>query len=171
LEDFMQTRRATLGLTFAALALTTTVALSAPAVAGASVAAAKKPTNPNSPFCQFGKKEIKSTSAIETKEETALESGNWATAQKLILSTFTPLNAIIKADGAALNDVPSKVKAAIQVSLKAIPAEENVVRTSTSVSGFTTAVQTLFNTKKFQAAAKIVDAYQTATCGSLTPAS
>ena len=164
----MQTRRATFGLSVAALALTATVALSAPAVAGASVAA-KKPTDPNSPFCQFGKKEVKSTATIETKEEAALEAGNWATAQKLILSTFTPLNSIIKKDGAALSDVPSKVKAAIEVSLKAIPAEENVVRTSTSVSGFTTAVQTLFNTKKFQAAAKIVDAYQTATCGNLTP--
>ena len=66
--------------------------------------------------------------------------------------------------------MPSKVKTAIEVSLKAIPAEEKVVRTSTSVAQFEKAVTTLFNTKKFEAAAKIVDAYQTATCGPLTPA-
>jgi hypothetical protein len=168
----MQTLRATLGLGVAAMAMATTVTFAAPTVAQAAVStvSAAKGTDPNSPFCQFGKKETKSTAAIETKEETALEAGNWKTAQKLILSTFGPLNAIIKNDGAALGHVPSNVKAAIEVSLKAIPAEEKVVRTSTSVAQFETAVTTLFNTKKFEAAAKIVDAYQTTTCGPLSPA-
>jgi hypothetical protein len=165
----MQTLRATLGLSVAAMAMATTVSLAAPSVAQAAVAASKG-TNPSSPFCQFGKKEAKSTAAIESKEETALEAGNWATAQKLILSTFGPLNSLIKNDGAALGHVPSKVKAAIEVSLKAIPAEEKVVHNSTSVSQFESSVTKLFNTKKFEAAAKVVNAYQTKTCGSLTPA-
>jgi predicted signal transduction protein with EAL and GGDEF domain len=100
---------------------------------------------------------------------TALQAGNWPTAQKDLAATIGQTSALVKEITASLAKAPSKVRAAAKVGLKLFPAESKAVSNSTSVTQFEKAEEAATDTAQFKKISAILLTYQTAQCGSPAP--
>lgn len=134
----------------------------------AASAASGKGSNPNSAFCKLEKATLATNSPTSKKEQAlakALESGNWKTAKKDLLSLDGQTSKLEQQLISALSSAPARVKSAAQESIKLVPAELNAIKNSTSVAQFDTAEQKVANGAAFQKAESVIEAYDTAQCG------
>jgi hypothetical protein len=134
----------------------------------AASAASGKGSNPNSAFCKLEKENLAANSPTSKKEEAlakALESGNWKVAKKDLLALDGQTGKLEQQLISATSSAPAKVKAAVQESLKIVPAELSAIKNSNSVAQFTTAVEKATNGAKFQSAASVIEGYDTSQCG------
>jgi hypothetical protein len=151
-----------------AVAAVATVVLGLAVTPLAASAATGKGSNPNSAFCKLEKQSTAINSPTSKKEVAltkALEAGNWTVAKKDLLALESQTGKLIRELTSAVSSAPANVKAAVQVSIKFVPAEINAVKNSTSAAQFEAAVDKLTNGAKFQKAASVVEAYDTAQCG------
>jgi hypothetical protein len=131
-------------------------------------AASGKGSNPNSAFCKLEKETVAANSPTSKKEAAlakALESGNWTVAKKDLLALDSQTGKLEQELISAVSSAPAKVKTAAQQSIKLVPAELNAIKNSTSVSQFDTAEQKATSGPKFQKAESVLEAYDTAQCG------
>ena len=134
----------------------------------AASAASGQGSNPNSAFCKLEKATLATNSPSSKKEQAlakALESGNWKVAKKDLLALDGQPGKLEQELMSAVSSAPANVKAAAQESTKLYPAELNAIKNSTSVAQFDTAEQKATSGAKFQKAASILEAYDTAQCG------
>jgi len=164
-----------LGLLAAGLALT----LSTPGTAGAagitggSVEAspvAAGGSHPNSQLCVLSRKEAAGDTKQEAAIEKDIEANHWTAAQRLLIDELNSGAKLEKEAVASLSSAPGPVKAAGAVALKTFGGEKGVIQRSTSINQFETSINTLDAEPKLVAAEKVLDAYQTAQCGSATAA-
>jgi hypothetical protein len=169
--------RAKLVLGVATLGAAMLLATSAPASAGQFKAAkhhkttkhSSKGSNPDSSYCQLYKSESSTTSKTAVALEKDIEANNWPAAKKIIISEFSQEGKLVHEFTGALASAPANVRAAGADALKAIPAEEKAVETSTSVAQYESALEKLFDTPQFEAEGKIFEQYESTTCGTTTP--
>jgi hypothetical protein len=170
--------KAKLGVGMATLGLTMVLATSAPASAVQFKAAkhhktthktttsvASKGSDPTGAYCSLGKQlraDILKGSGSEGQD---IQSGNWPALKKIIVAQFNTENKLLPEIERAFSGVPANVKAAEEVELKALPGQEKAIESMTSVAQFTSASETLEGTPQDQAAQKVDEAYEQATCG------
>jgi hypothetical protein len=173
----MMRRRAGMGLGVAVIGAALAMAPVAPAWAGLQRAHGKthhkaKSTggsNTGSSFCQLEKSVVsEESSSLETAATNALVAGKWSVAQKDLISIDKDTGKLEAEFIAALSSAPANVKAAASALVKFVPAEEKAVQDSTSVAGFEAAEQAA-ETTLFTTDAKVLAAWDTSQCGSLTP--
>jgi trehalose/maltose hydrolase-like predicted phosphorylase len=110
-------------------------------------------------------KQVKASTAL-TKD---IESGNWATIQKAMLSTFASEAGAERQFDAYLNGASAKVKAAAAVALQLDASFKTVIEKSTSLTSFEAAITKAESTPKVTAALKVLDAYSGKLCPTSTP--
>ena len=125
-------------------------------------------SNPNSKLCVLARKEATGSVKQETAIEKDIESNHWAAAKKLLLSELVSGSKLEKQAVAALSSAPASVKSAGAVALKVFSGEKGIIQSSNSATQFETSINTLDSEPKLVAAEKVLDAYQTAQCGSTT---
>jgi len=130
--------------------------------------AATKGTNPNGIFCKLYRKQLSTNTKSEKSLTKAMESGNWPATKKALLVEFSSEKTVEKNFIAALSHAPANVRSAGKQALKVIPLEEKAINTSSSVTGYEKAIETVVDTKKMQAVGTVFEDYESATCGSTT---
>jgi hypothetical protein len=126
-------------------------------------------SNTGGSFCQLEKSVLSAeNSTLENDATNALVAGKWSVAQKDLLTIEKQSGKIEAEFIAALSSAPANVKAAAATLVKFVPAEEKALQDSTSASSFEAAEQAAEG-PSFQSAAKVLAAYDTSQCGSLTP--
>jgi hypothetical protein len=134
-----------------------------------AVAAIHKGSNPNSSYCKLEKTNLADNSPLSAKEKAltkAIESGNWKVTQKDLLSLDGQTDKLEQQLISALSSAPAKVQAAGRQAIKLVPAELAAIKNSTSVAQFEKKIQAVTSGKKFTAAENVLEAYDTAQCGS-----
>jgi hypothetical protein len=115
----------------------------------------------------------KSEETQQTKAGDALakdiESGNWASIKKALLSSFNGEAGAEKQFAAYLNGASAKVKAAAAVILKLDGSFKNIIANSSSLASFESGITAAESTPKVKAALNVLTAYTTKLCGSTTP--
>jgi hypothetical protein len=124
----------------------------------------------SSSICKVYKSEVAQSTKTSTKEAKLMESGNWKGIQKYLLSTFKTEAVTEKEFASVLNGASAQVKAAAQVSLGMVAKFKTVVQNSTSLTQFETGITAAESTPKVTAALKVLDAFTTKLCGTVTPA-
>jgi hypothetical protein len=108
----------------------------------------------------------KAYSAEEAKQTKAsanlakeMESGNWSTIKKTLLSTFNGEANAEKSFDVYLSGASSKVKAAAAVALKLDSSFKSVIQKSTSLTQFEAGITAAESTPKVKAALAVLDSY------------
>jgi hypothetical protein len=131
-------------------------------------AATGSATVARSSICQA----YKSAEAQQAKANTALSkdatSGNWTLIQKDLLASLKKEAGAEKAFAAYLNGASAKVKSAAAVVLKLDGSFKTMAQHSTSLTQFETGITTAESTPKVTAALKVLGAYSTKRCGTIT---
>jgi hypothetical protein len=110
-------------------------------------------------------KQLKASDGLEKD----IASGNWASAKKAMLSTFTSEASAEKQFAAYLNGASAKVKAAAAVALKLDNSFKTIISNSSSLTQFESGITAAESTPKVTAALKVLDAYSAKLCGTTTP--
>jgi hypothetical protein len=109
-------------------------------------------------------KETKASDSIDKE----MESGNWASLKKALLSTFNSEAGDEKEFNAYLSGASAKVKAAAATVLKLDSSFKTIIEKSTSLTQFETGITAAEGTAKVKAALNVLDTYTTQQCGSTT---
>jgi hypothetical protein len=153
----------------AAIAITiVSVALAVVPTGMAASGASGKGSNPGSAFCKLESQSLAVNSPTSAKEKAltkAIKAGNWKAAQKSLLSLESQTGKLIQQLTSSLASAPANVKAAVQESIKLVPAQVNAVKNSTSIAQFEAAEQKATSGAKFQKAESVIEDYDTAQCG------
>ena len=138
------------------------------AVLPAATATATVATVAKSSLCTA----YKSEETQQTKAGDALakdiESGNWASIKKALLSSFNGEAGAEKQFAAYLNGASAKVKAAAAVILKLDGSFKNIIANSSSLASFESGITAAESSPKVKAALNVLTAYTTKLCGSTT---
>jgi len=148
-------------LSVALLAATVGLAVLPAATASATVA--------KSSICAAYKSEEGKESKASTQIGKDMESGNWASLKKALLSTFKSEAGAEKEFTAYLNGASAKVKTAAAVILKLDGSFKTIIQNSTSLTQFESGITAAESTPKVKAALDVLDTYTTKLCGSTTP--
>ncbi|MGP0032208.1 MAG: hypothetical protein ACLPVF_17105 [Acidimicrobiales bacterium] len=123
-----------------------------------------------SSLCKAYKSDAKAEEGTEgTALVKAMESGNWAAAQKAMLAAFGNETTAEKEMVAALSSAPSKVKSAASVILKFDGTLKGIIEKSTSITSFSTAVESAETSPKIKSALSTLDAYARKLCPGEVP--
>jgi hypothetical protein len=119
-------------------------------------------------------KSYKSQQSLLSKTEggalaKAYASGNWASIQKALLSSFGAEGSAVKNLESALKGAPSNVKAAAGTLLKFENQIKSVVQSSTTLAQFGSQITALSESPKTQAALKVLDDYGKKLCPGSVP--
>ncbi len=99
----------------------------------------------------------------------AIESGNWADAQKALLSSFNNETSAEKTVLGTLSHSPSSVKGALAVVLKFDGTIKSIVEKSTSLTSFETSIGSAETAPKLKSAEKTLSAYFDKQCPGEVP--
>jgi hypothetical protein len=145
------------------LLLAVAVALAVLPAATATATVAK------SSLCTAYKSEENSESKASDALAKDIESGNWASIKKALLSDFNGEAGAEKQFAAYLNGASAKVKAAAAVILKFDGSFKSIIQKSTSLNSFESGITTAEESPKVKAALNVLSGYTTKLCGSTTP--
>ncbi len=160
----MKLHRSLGGMVMALTAVGVLAVPTAPALAASS--GGTKGSNPNSAFCKLEKASLSVADSANEKAATkALIAGNWKVAQKNLLAAENKSSKLVKEYTAALSSAPANVKAAAHESITVVPALLKVLKNSTSIAQFEKGEQAVTSGASFQRAATVIEAYDTAQCG------
>ncbi len=150
---------------FLAGAVGAAVALAPMAVASASLDKAK---NPNSSLCVNLRSESSSSEKLGASLVAAMEGGNFATAKTALLNDMSKSAKEAGPAKAELSSSPAKVKAAFNQLISFDNQIKKTVQKSTSLLGLEKSFQTLGENPKLVSSSKVLAAYITTECGSIT---
>jgi hypothetical protein len=105
------------------------------------------------------------SSHIASAMESAIESGNFASAQSTLLNLFTEIAKDAPAAESALSSAPANVQAAFKTMLSYDSQFKTAIASATSFAGLGTALASLGNNPTLQSASMTVGTYATAKCG------
>lgn len=159
--DEVVMKKAGVGLGVAIIA----VALSlGPAVAASGSVKASTTLRANA-LCTAYKADIKAGSKPLSPSVTkAINSQNWAVAQKALLSLFNAESGVLKSVVSALDGAPSNVKSAAGVIVTFEGTLKNLISNSRSKAKYQSAVTAASNSPKLASAEKVLDAYTQKEC-------
>jgi hypothetical protein len=141
------------------------VALAPMAVASASL---DKGKNPNSSLCVNLRSEASSSEKLGSSLIGAMESGNFATAKTALLNDMSKSQKEAGPAKAELSSSPSKVRAAFNTLISFDSQIKKAIQKSTSLEGLEKSFQTLGTNPKLVSSSKVLSAYITSECGSIT---
>jgi hypothetical protein len=148
-----------LGVTIIAMALSL-----GPAVAASGNVKASTTLRANA-LCTAYKADIKAGSKPLSPSVTkAINSQNWAVAQKALLSVFNGESGLLKSVVSALQGAPSNVKSAAGVVVTFEGTLKNLISNSKSKAKYQSAVTAASNSPKLASAEKVLDAYTQKAC-------
>jgi hypothetical protein len=160
----MRLQRVLTGVAVVAMSSGVTLVSTAPAWAASS-----KGANPKGAFCQLEKKtQASAESGPEVAATKAMIKGNWPLAQKNLLAAEKSQGKLESKFFSVLSSAPSNVQSAARQLIKQVPALENIVRTSTSVSQFESKEQKFSTGAAYSKAAQTIESYYTSQCGTVT---
>ena len=144
------------------------VAALAIGIAPATAASAKTGVNRNSAFCKQLISQESVSEKYATKVENEVEANNLAAAKGTILSEFNLATKDVTA-ALASGGVPSNITSALKYFLSVYNKEKSGIQVAGSLKALETALTSLTKGSKFTSASKLVTAYVSMQCGSLTP--
>lgn len=153
----MMRRRVGMGIAVAGVGAALTVLPVAPALASG-----------HSGLCGLSKSNEAAESKATASVTKAIESGNWASAQSALLSSFNSEDKAQALAIAALSGAPSNVRAAGAVMLRFAGTEKKIIQSSTSAAQFESGVESASQNPKIVNAEKLLASYFTTKCGSVT---
>jgi hypothetical protein len=162
--DEVVMKKAGVGLGVAILAVA--LGLGPAVAASGSVKAVKASTTlRTNALCTAYKADIKAGSKPLSPSVTkAINSQNWAVAQKALLSLFNAESGVLKSVVSALDGAPSNVKSAAGVIVTFEGTLKNLIANSKSKAKYQSAVTTASNSPKLASAEKVLDAYTQKEC-------
>jgi hypothetical protein len=160
----MLVQRAKVGMAVMATGLALVLALAVvPAVTASATIA-------TSSICKAYKSEVAKSTKGTASLTKSMESGNWPVIQKKLLSIFNGEASSEKAFASVLSGASAKVKAAVTVSLSLVSKFKSIIEKATSLAQFESGITAAESSPKIKGAEKVLDAYTTKLCGSITPA-
>jgi hypothetical protein len=132
-------------------------------------AATASATVAKSSLCTAYKSEENSQSKASNALAKDIESGNWASIKKALLSSFNGEAGAEKQFAAYLSGASAKVKAAAAVILKLDGSFKTIIQNSNSLTSFESGITAAESSPKVKAALSTLDSYTTKLCGSTTP--
>jgi hypothetical protein len=157
-------QKARLGMGAAAIGVITGLV---PAMSASATVRTLRPLE-TSAVCATYKAELKASDSTEsTSYMKAIESGNWPTVQKALLSTYKGEGAAEKEMVSALQGASGSVKAAAAVILGFDGTLKGIIQKSTSMTQFTSSVTSAEASPKVKSALNTLDAYTKKQCPSL----
>ncbi len=125
----------------------------------------------SSALCGLDTKFTRGATKAETSIAAAIESGNWASAQRALLSAVTEEKGDESALEAALHGAPAKVHSAAQTMIGFAGTEVHLIRSAQTASQFETNEETAAENPKIESAERTLASYTSEKCGTPTPAS
>jgi hypothetical protein len=119
---------------------------------------------PGSSVCTFLDDQAGSA-AISSAMESAVQSGNFAAAQKTLLNLFSEIAKDAPAAETAMQSAPANVQAAFKTMISYDAQFKTAVASATSFTGLGTALASLGTNPALKSASETVGAYATAKCG------
>jgi hypothetical protein len=119
---------------------------------------------PGGSVCTFLDNQAGSSHLAATMES-AIESGNFATAQSTLLNLFTEIAKDAPAAESALSSAPANVQAAFKTMISYDSQFKTAIASATSFAGLGMALASLGNNPTLQSASMTVGNYATAKCG------
>jgi hypothetical protein len=119
-------------------------------------------------LCSLNKSNQKAELRATTAVTKAVESGNWAAAQKALLGAFSQEASAEQQAIAALSGAPSSVKAAGGVMIRFSGTEKKIIQSSTTLANFESAAEAASQNPKVLSAEKTLSSYFTSKCGPVT---